>query len=154
MRFPGTRRAGKGSRCQWVGISVGDKIFSNCGWQLHSSVVYWTVGFHVTSLVNILCVCYQNKKSPAICSFLHHMRHAPGVHIASSHPPSAPQQPSPGKMKKLSNPHTHTHTSSLDIGSGTQAHNSLRTSDPESLFQTDKFRTETHRGCLVYSVVC
>lgn len=54
---------------------------------------------------------YPNKKSPAICSFLHRMWHAPGVHIASPHPPSAPQQHSPGMMKKLSNPLT----SSLDI---------------------------------------
>lgn len=93
---------------------------------------------------------YPNKKSPVICSFLHHMWHATGVHIASSHPLSAPEQHSPGKMKKLSNPLT----SSLDIDPSPQAHTSLRTSDPESLFQTDKFRVETHRGCLVYSVVC
>lgn len=66
---------------------------------------------------------YPNKKRPTICSFLHHMWHVPGVHIAFSHPPSAPEQHSPGKMKKLSKPLT----SSLDIDPSPQANTSLRT---------------------------
>lgn len=98
-----TGKAGKGSSCQWVGTSEGDKSSENrLWWQQHSSVLYRMPmnsicscdysGHHATriSLCNVyvamLHICYQNKKRPAI---LCHLQHAPEVYIVAFHPHSA-----------------------------------------------------------------